>query len=496
MKEVNIISKLVSKGGGNAAQSLPQPSSMGLSDYLLKSIWDTVFSIEKDNNGENYIFSKLPVVTKYGITMYSGKELDLPGIFEGLPIDNDTLIWDENGVLKVNPSKIQTTVVGLLGSLSNVDSSVDGVASVDRILYQPQGSSVWTWRELQKDGVVGGYLPLTGGTLKGSLLVQANPSGWLFTAKTNTSVIYAAHADNYGIFASTKSASSNHYLLRLHYNDHTLEGSGSTAMVVKCNGVVAIGNMSSNYALNVEGDIYGTNWLRTNKGWHNDSYGGGFYMEDTTYLRTYGGKIMYIQEDGLASSNAYGIGGHTLQLLIGGSMSNHSSILLRSNTCGWGIASNTNGNMYIGKRPSTNPTDHSSDSYILELSSSGLICYGGITMYSDQRKKTILNHVELSLKQIADAPLIQHYYNSDQNKTTHVGSIAQYWYGLNDWFCKEDSDGYLTMEIQNCALASAISIARELDRYESKTDKTIRKMKKRIKELEDEVERLRSCCHG
>ena len=121
-----------------------------------------------------------------------------------------------------------------------------------------------------------------------------------------------------------------------------------------------------------------------------------------------------------------------------------------------------------------------------------LLVNGGITMYSDQRKKTILNHVELSLKDIANAPLIEHYYNSDEKKTTHVGSIAQYWYGLNDWFCKKDSEGFLTMEIQNAALASAISIARELDRYETKTDKAIKKLKKRICELEDEVERLKS----
>ena len=79
----------------------------------------------------------------------------------------------------------------------------------------------------------------------------------------------------------------------------------------------------------------------------------------------------------------------------------------------------------------------------LTASSTGLRVYasgdilvtGGITMYSDQRKKTILNHVELSLKQIADAPLIEHYYNSDQDKTIHVGSIAQYWAELNNWFC-------------------------------------------------------------
>jgi hypothetical protein len=132
------------------------------------------------------------------------------------------------------------------------------------------------------------------------------------------------------------------------------------------------------------------------------------------------------------------------------------------------------------------------DKYIMHVDPSGnLLAYGGITMYSDERKKTILNHVQLSLREVADAPLIEHYYNSDAEKTTHVGSIAQYWAGLNDWFCKMDADGFYTMEVQNAALASAISVARELLKYETKTDKQIRKLKKRISELEEEVELLK-----
>lgn len=131
------------------------------------------------------------------------------------------------------------------------------------------------------------------------------------------------------------------------------------------------------------------------------------------------------------------------------------------------------------------------DLTVFTINSSGnVLAYGGITMYSDIRKKTKLQDVELSLKQIADAPLIEHYYNSDAMRTTHVGSIAQYWAGLNDWFCKLDGEGYYTMEIQNAALASAISIARELVKYESKTDRKIRLLKKRVKELEDKIEKL------
>lgn len=123
--------------------------------------------------------------------------------------------------------------------------------------------------------------------------------------------------------------------------------------------------------------------------------------------------------------------------------------------------------------------------------SGNILATGGVTMYSDSRKKTIINHVVLSLQQIANAPLIEHYYNSDQNKTTHVGSIAQYWAEMNDWFCKKDSEGYYTMEIQNAALASAISVARELVKFESETDRRIRLLEEENKRLKEEVEQLK-----
>lgn len=149
-----------------------------------------------------------------------------------------------------------------------------------------------------------------------------------------------------------------------------------------------------------------------------------------------------------------------------------------------------NNELQITRRNSSNT--HQGTMAGFDLASGNVVFEAGITMYSDQRKKTILNHVELSLKQIAEAPLIEHYYNSDESKTTHVGSIAQYWAEMNDWFCKKDNEGFYTMEIQNAALASAISIARELVKYESKTDKKIRLLKKRIGELEDEIEKLKT----
>lgn len=154
---------------------------------------------------------------------------------------------------------------------------------------------------------------------------------------------------------------------------------------------------------------------------------------------------------------------------------------------------NKYGNLYLPSSNgdnSWNVKNSNGVSIFTAYSNGDILAGGGITMYSDIRKKTKLQDVELTLQQIAEAPLIEHYYNSDDSKTTHVGSIAQYWAGLNDWFCKLDNEGFYTMEIQNAALASAISIARELVKYESKTDRKIRLLKQRVKELEDKIEKF------
>ena len=43
------------------------------------------------------------------------------------------------------------------------------------------------------------------------------------------------------------------------------------------------------------GAMYSNNWFRSSgiTGWYNESYGGGIYMEDTTYVRVYNGKYMW-----------------------------------------------------------------------------------------------------------------------------------------------------------------------------------------------------------
>lgn len=57
------------------------------------------------------------------------------------------------------------------------------------------------------------------------------------------------------------------------------------------------------------GDVYSSGWLRTTVGWYNETYGGGMYMTDTTYVRTYNSKS-------LLCSNALQIDGVTPQVRL------------------------------------------------------------------------------------------------------------------------------------------------------------------------------------
>ena len=82
-------------------------SDVDMSSYLLKSIWDKVFEIRTDSQGREYIFGKLPMVTQYGITMYSGDGVDVPSLASGLPFDGRT-IW-------YNPDTQQIEVIGGTG---------------------------------------------------------------------------------------------------------------------------------------------------------------------------------------------------------------------------------------------------------------------------------------------------------------------------------------------------------------------------------------------
>ena len=112
-----------------------------------------------------------------------------------------------------------------------------------------------------------------------------------------------------------------------------------------------------------------------------------------------------------------------------------------------------------------------------KLSVSGRIaCTSGFSFQSDIRKKNVIDReVKLSIDNIADAPLIHYTLKDGADKDNHVGSVAQYWATVLPETVQKDKQGYLSMQYDVQALASAVVLAREM-----------RELKKQIEELRNE----------
>lgn len=60
---------------------------------LDKVVWDRNLEERVDDNGKEYLFLTKPLITAYGVTMYAGADVQVPSIYEGLPIDGVTIQW-------------------------------------------------------------------------------------------------------------------------------------------------------------------------------------------------------------------------------------------------------------------------------------------------------------------------------------------------------------------------------------------------------------------
>lgn len=124
--------------------------------------------------------------------------------------------------------------------------------------------------------------------------------------------------------------------------------------------------------------------------------------------------------------------------------------------------------------------------------SGNILAIGGITQYSDQRAKTIIEQINLSLKNIANSPAIRFKWNGWKQKDdgkTHIGGIAQYIQTILPEAIY-NSDDVLTMDYATTGYIFAVQTAKHLLSYETKTDKEINKLKKRVKYLEKQLKKL------
>ncbi|MEA3447441.1 MAG: shufflon system plasmid conjugative transfer pilus tip adhesin PilV [Bacteroidota bacterium] len=131
-------------------------------------------------------------------------------------------------------------------------------------------------------------------------------------------------------------------------NDWTISGTDMYSHS-DITGNVGIGTTTPSYKLHTMGDIYANGgWLRVsdNGGLLFQSHGGGWYMTDATWIRSYGNKNIYHNTGIMRTDGTFQVGssGSTLNVPNGGDFAYRTSVLF----------ANTSGNVGIGTTsPST-----------------------------------------------------------------------------------------------------------------------------------------------
>ena len=250
-----------------------------------------------------------------------------------------------------------------------------------------------------------------------------------------------------------------------------------------CNGGgnVAIGGIDTTYKLNVSGDIRASSWIRTDgaTGWYSQSYGGGIYMTDSDMVQVYNNKVLYN-----SGYRSWGIGGHYCGIKLYNT--NHIGINLANSSYTWGIYSNQDGNMYIGRR--NGDVNNTTGSYVVTITGSTLsvtgsvVASGEVTAYSDARLKSNIHTLDYRGR------LIPRHYVKDGKQS--IGFIAQEVQALYPELVlgQDKSRPYLSLNYNGCTAV----LSAQLNHVEDE----VTMLKNKVRELEIKVSVLTEQLHS
>ena len=257
--------------------------------------------------------------------------------------------------------------------------------------------------------------------------------------------------------------------------------SGQHLQMCNGGGNVAIGGISPDYKLNVSGDIRASSWIRTDgaTGWYSQSYGGGIYMTDSDMVQVYNNKVLYN-----SGYRSWGIGGHYCGIKLYNT--NHIGINLANSSYTWGIYSNQDGNMYIGRR--NGDVNNTTGSYVVTITGSTLsvtgsvVASGEVTAYSDARLKSNIHTLNYRGR------LIPRHYVKDSKQS--IGFIAQEVQALYPELVlgQDKNRPYLSLNYNGCTAV----LSAQLNHVEDE----VTTLKNKVRELEIKVSVLTEQLHS
>ena len=284
------------------------------------------------------------------------------------------------------------------------------------------------------------YLPLTGGTVTGNIIISGNDNAFVVKSSSNNEDIWFGNSSSAYIWGTVNGS-------YLRFN----------------NGKVGVATVpSGSYLLEVNGTLFSASetTLYTN-----------FKFEHTNELNNY-----YSNGAGAFCLN-YRVSGDVRVCYGGGRFAIGGSAVLEfvNGTVKGNLRMKTNNEFYFYKG-----TDGSSSSDSAWVDAYGFYAYGPVTALSDERDKNVVGNVGLSVEQIADAPAVRFLWKDGRaDNSMQTGSIAQYWQKVLPEVIREKEDR-LSLSYGVAGLVSAIVTARKVVDHE-----------KRIQELERENKELK-----
>lgn len=231
-----------------------------------------------------------------------------------------------------------------------------------------------------------------------------------------------------------------------------VSGASSFTGRITADGGISSGYSNTSYKVSVASFICNS-WVRTTgaTGWYSESYAGGIYMTDSTYVRVYNGKAFLVPST------------------------------LDSSTSNTDASIRTSGGIYVAK---TIRAD-------LGVWSNGYMSAKGQNTTSDMRLKNKGRDVFLPVKVIAEAPAFEYTWK-DGTPGTMIGSSAQYWRGVNENFAPLGPDKrHFEMTYGNLGVVLGISLARHFETLEERM-KRLEKENLELREFKRKVEHLLS----
>lgn len=214
-------------------------------------------------------------------------------------------------------------------------------------------------------------------------------------------------------------------------------------------------------------------------GWYSQSYGGGIYMTDSDMVQVYNNKVLYN-----SGYRSWGIGGHHCGIKLYNT--NHIGINLANSSYTWGIYSNQDGNMYIGRR--NGDVNNTTGSYVVTITGSTLsvtgsvVASGEVTAYSDARLKSNIHTLNYRGR------LIPRHYVKDGKQS--IGFIAQEVQTLYPELVLgyDKSRPYLSLNYNGCTAV----LSAQLNHVEDE----VTTLKNKVRELEIKVSVLTEQLHS